>query len=86
MLRNKLSRYFLFISIATFITILVVIIQKGYHNLMQPVRQAQNSNLLKPINPVLDNQIIDQLESKMEYTPSQIIISPVSTDSSSHDL
>lgn len=83
MKKTKLSLYFLVIAFFTFITIFSVIVQKSYSNLMGPIQEVKKSTLLNPINPTLDISIIQQVESRIEYssgilpsTPSVIISSP----------
>lgn len=64
MTKNKISSYFVFLSILTFLTILFSIIQKSYFNLKKPQEIVENNALLKEINPNLDLSIISTIESK----------------------
>jgi len=64
MKKSKLSTYFIFISFFTFISILVVIIQKSYSNLMGPINNLQTSSYEKTINSQLDLEIIDEIEKR----------------------
>jgi len=80
MKKTKISFYFLFIAFFTFITIFIVIVQKSYNNLMGPIKEVQKSNLLNPINPNLDTSIIQQVESRPEYS-NQLPL-PVNSSSS----
>jgi len=68
MKKSKYSFYFLFVAFFTFITIFVTIVQKSYSNLMNPIKEVQKNNLLKPISPNLDLDVIQQVESKPEYS------------------
>ena len=66
MLKN-LSKYLLFISIATFITVFIFIVQESYDKLISTQKKISADTILKPINPVLDTSILDVLEKKQEY-------------------
>jgi hypothetical protein len=67
MQKSKLSLYFIFIVIFSFIAIFFTIVQKSYSNLIGPIQKVQQSNLTKPITPQLDTSIIDQIEKRPEY-------------------
>lgn len=47
---------------------------------MGPIKEVQKSNLLNPINPNLDTSIIQQVESRPEYS-NQLPL-PVNSSSS----
>jgi len=64
MKKTKISAYFVFISFFTFISILVVIIQKSYSNLIGPIKKVQTASYDKTINPQLDLEIIDEIEKR----------------------
>lgn len=66
MTKNKLSVYFIFIAIFSFLTIFSSIIQKSYFNLVNPVREVESNKSLKPIDPGLDLDIIKEIESRPE--------------------
>ena len=70
MKKEKVSKYFIFFSILTFITIFVFVIQQSYGNLMKPINEIQNNTLLKPIDPNLDSGILDQIDQKHKYSVS----------------
>lgn len=72
MKKTKIGNYILFIGIFSLITIFVFLIQQGYNRLMQPVNDLNTSSLLKSINPTLDMEIFNLIESKTTYqsTPS----------------
>jgi hypothetical protein len=86
MKKTKFSRYFIFISFFTLSTILVVIIQKSYDNLMGPINQVQTTSYDKTISPQLDLEIIDEIEKKSinfnEFSLTDIFSPPESTGSS----
>lgn len=65
-MKNKISGYFLFISIITLLTILVLVVQKSYNNLISPINQAKESNLTKTINPNLDVDTLNGIEKREE--------------------
>jgi len=64
MKKTKLSTYFIFISLFTFISILVVIIQKSYSSLMGPIKKVQTNSYSNIINSQLDLEIIDEIEKR----------------------
>ncbi len=66
MIKNKLSKYFIFISILSFLTIFSAIVQKSYFNLVNPVKKAESNTLLTPINPDLDLDIIQEIQKRPE--------------------
>lgn len=68
MTKNKISKYFLFISIFTFIAIFFFIVQQSYNKLMTPINLAKNSDLIKPINPNLDIETLNLVETRQKYT------------------
>jgi hypothetical protein len=64
--KNKLSIYFIFISIFSFLTIFVSIVQKSYFNLTNPVKEIDSNKLLTPINPNLNLDVIKNIEKRPE--------------------
>lgn len=62
--KNKLARYFILVGLLTLITVLFIIIHQSYHNLMGPIRQAQQSDLLRPIDPNLDIDTLKIVEER----------------------
>lgn len=68
-MKNKLSKYFLILSISTFIAIFFYVLQNSYNNLMTPINAAKSNVILKPINPNLDISILDTIEKRVFYAP-----------------
>ncbi|MDD4106543.1 MAG: hypothetical protein PHX84_01175 [Candidatus Shapirobacteria bacterium] len=66
--KSKISFYFIFIAFFTFITILVTIVQASYSNLMVPQKKIEEDKLLTPLNPVLDSEIIQEIEKRTNLT------------------
>ena len=66
--KNKFSAYFIFISILTFITVLVSMIQKSYFNLIKPQKLTEKSVLLKEINSNLDQTVLSNIELRDKNT------------------
>lgn len=64
MKRTKLSFYLIFISVFTFLTLLVSIVQKSYSNLTKPLNKTVDSSLLKSIDPKLDMDTIKAIEDR----------------------
>ena len=58
--KNKLSVYFIFIALFTVITIFVSIVQK-----------IETDNVLKPITPVLDSSIIQEIQNRSDFADNQ---------------
>lgn len=67
MKKNKIVGYFLFISIFSFLTIFIYLVQKSYSNLIGPVTETKSSNLTKPIDPNLDIETLNLIEQRKEY-------------------
>lgn len=70
MKKAKISNYFLFISIFTFVAIFIFIVQNSYSHLMKPINQVKTSNNLKPIDPNLDISVLDQIAKRQYYSPA----------------
>jgi len=70
MKKNKFSRYFLILALTTFSAIFVLITQKSYDNLMKATTEAKKSNLIRPIDPNLDLDVLDQIEKRQEILPT----------------
>ena len=67
MKKTKLSGYFVFISVFTFLTIFITIVQRSYSNLIEPTKSVESNALLRPINPELDVGILEEIENRREY-------------------
>lgn len=74
MKKSSLSKYFLLVSITTFLSVFILLVHRSYINLITPTQEVKNSDLLKPIDPHLDTQSILDLEKRPEYNDTQIII------------
>jgi cell shape-determining protein MreC len=92
MKKNKLSSYFIFISILTFLAVFFSIVQKSYFNFKKPQKSVENNALLKEINPNLDLSILSTIESKNKNidenfdfstikTANSLTVTPVATSS-----
>jgi len=75
MKKSKLSFYFVFIAFFTFVSIFFVIVQTSYSNLLGPIKKVQESTLIKPINPKLDTDILDQIQNRPDYQDNNINLS-----------
>ncbi len=73
MIKKRLSKYYLFIAVATLISITFVIIQSSYNNLIGPIKAAKAGNLTKPLTTDLNIEMIEKLETQIEYQPDQIV-------------
>lgn len=67
MKKNKISGYFLFVSIFTFIAIFFYIVQQSYDQLMKPINQTAGSALSRSINPQLDIATLELIEKRKSY-------------------
>lgn len=67
MKKSKISLYFIFVSLFTFIAIFFTIVQNSYNNLMKPIKEAQNDIYLQPINPILETEIVDEIQKRSQY-------------------
>ncbi|MBU1129889.1 hypothetical protein KKE45_01045 [Patescibacteria group bacterium] len=84
MKKNKISKYFLFISSFTLLSIFILIIQKSYSNLIGPSQQLETSSLMRKIDPNLDIDTLRNVERQKEFmtipiTSPSIVSSPSST-------
>lgn len=71
----KFSFYFIFVSILTLITILVIMVQNSYTNLVTtPKSNVESNTLLSNINPNLDLDVLDQIESRSDSSNSALFI------------
>ncbi len=64
MKKTKISSYFIFISVLTFLTIFFSMVQKSYFSFIAPQKLVENNTLLKNFDPSLDADIISLIESK----------------------
>lgn len=74
--KNKISAYFLFISIFTLVTIFFFVVQKSYNNLIKPAEIIKKSDLLKPVEPNLDTSVLDEIEQRKYFPDSESEIIP----------
>ena len=68
MKNNKIPLYFLIVSIFTFISIFIILVQSSYNNLVKPVNETRQSDLIKPIDPILDSATLDEIEKRNLYS------------------
>ena len=62
--KSRISFYFIFIAIFTFLAIFLTIVQVSYTNLINPTKQVEADKYLEPLNPVLDSEIIQEIEKR----------------------
>ena len=71
----KFSFYFIFVSVLTLITILIILAQNSYTNLVTtPKSNIQSNTLLSTINPSLDLDVLVQIENRQESSASGVSI------------
>ncbi|RLC33476.1 hypothetical protein DRH14_04795 [Candidatus Shapirobacteria bacterium] len=91
MKKQKISKYILFLSIVTFFSIVTLLVQKSYSNLIGPLEKVKASSIMKKIDPNLDMETLLEIEQKKEFfdLPEPLIkptVSPLSSSSSQHLL
>jgi len=64
--KNKLSSYFVFLSICTFLAIFFFIVQQSYNNLIRATAEVKNSSLVRSVSPNLDTEILNEIEKRQE--------------------
>lgn len=69
MQKNKISRYFIFLGLFTFLAIFVFVVQQSYNNLIKATIEVQNSPLIKSVDPNLDIETLNLIEQKKEFSP-----------------
>lgn len=62
--KSKISFYFIFIAFFTFLAIFITIVQASYNNLTNPTKQVESDKYLEPLNPILDSEIIQEIEKR----------------------
>ena len=80
MQKNKISRYFIFLGLFTFLAIFVFIVQQSYNNLIRPTTEVQNSSLIKSVDPKLDIDTLNLIEQKKEFSPWKRKVFPLLSD------
>jgi len=71
--KNKISLYFAFIAMLSFLTFFISIAQKSYFNLVGPIKKVESNKLLTPINPKLNLEIINDIEIRPENVDDGLI-------------
>lgn len=67
--KRKLSGYFLFLSISTFLAVFFFIFQKSYDNLMNDSLIEENASISQGISPNLDIKVLDEIEKRQGISP-----------------
>jgi len=73
-MNKKVKRYkkLVFVGAITLFTALVWVALGSYHQITSRERIQEVSDLLKPLNPQLDLDILDKIEAKREYQPAEV--------------
>lgn len=80
--KSKISFYFIFIAIFTFFAIFLTIVQASYNNLINPSKEVEANKYLEPLNPVLDSEIIQEIEKRQAPKDSDdVTINSIDTKS-----
>ena len=69
MLKIKLSRYFVFLSVCTFLAIFFFVVQQSYNNIIKATTEAKISPLIRSVSGDLDIEVIDEIEKRQELIP-----------------
>lgn len=72
----KISKYLMFLSMMTFLAIFFHIVETSYNKLMQPSKDLSKSDLLKPINPNLEVDVLNQIEKRLYNEKNNLITEP----------
>jgi len=72
--KSKISFYFVFIAFFTFLSIFLTIVQASYSNLTKPSKQVEADKYLEPLNPVLDSEIIQDIEKRQNLSENDEVI------------
>ena len=72
--KSKISFYFIFIAFFTFMAIFLTIVQASYNNLTNPTKLIEADKYLEPLNPVLDTEIIQEIEKRQPVNEGGKII------------
>lgn len=62
--KNRFSKYFIFLSLFTFLSLFILIAGNSYNRLIGPVNQARDDQLIKPIDPNLDLEVLEIIEKR----------------------
>jgi len=81
-MKIKLSKYFVFISLLSFLAVFVFIVQTSYNKLYQSQRQMEEAGLLKTLDPNIEEDIISTIKEKKEYQSEDLITAPLPTEAS----
>ncbi len=84
MTKLRLSKYLLLILISSFISVFFILVNKTYSGIKETQDKILNIPQAKSINPKLDTEFLDLLESQDYFKPEDMaIISSSSSDLSS---
>ncbi|MFA6249975.1 MAG: hypothetical protein WC686_00535 [Candidatus Shapirobacteria bacterium] len=76
MKKSKLSSYLITFSVITFLTIFFLIAENSYSKMVGPIKIAQANNLMTPVDPNLDSDVVLQIENRDEFvSDDQVVIS-----------
>lgn len=81
--KNKLSKYFVFVSVFTLLCLFSFIVFKSYDNLINPIKQAQSSQLVKPVPTGFDLSVFDLIKQKQDFSSSDLVSTPTPDSTSS---
>ena len=75
--KTKISKYFLFFSVLTFIAILAFVIQSGYASLMRTGSVDKGEEIdTTPLDIKLNLDVIQDIKDTQEYTNQDLIVTP----------
>lgn len=79
--KQKISKYYLIISLITLVSVMVFIIQKSYSNLLSDTNKISNDVTVKPLDPSIDIEVLDLIEKKLHFDPQIELPPPVDVES-----
>ena len=78
--KNKISKYYLIISLITLISVMVFIIQQSYSNLLADSKKISQDVTVKPLDPNINIEVLDLIEKKLHFDPQIELPPPVDVD------
>lgn len=90
MKKNKLSKYFIFVSCLTLFSVFVVVVQSSYSKLIGPSQTVQSDSSLNPIDLEINFQTVVDIKKRQEFLPEQLnqffVPTPLATNSADANL
>lgn len=79
MSKNKLSKFFVLLSIGTLMALFFSVVNQSYNNLIKATTEIKDNPLTRNISPDLDLEIIDEIEKREELNSFNFYITSPSS-------